>query len=267
MNRQLRSAEHYALAARRCFEKLSAQDVGYAEVTLSAGVILWKEQNFHAIFDALVSRGGCKLRFRCDGSSTRFGSSAMKVRCVLPNSRSSARTTGSSRSASAAMKCAVRPSGSATSSHSRKSNGLALVPHAGETDGPASIWACLELGADRIGHGIRAAEDPELMRRLRDDDIPLEVCITSNVCTGAVPSLDANIRFASCTTRVCRSRSTPMTRRCSGHRCTTSTRSRATASESASLSLPRTASAMRSTTAPTSFSSASSSLPASDQRP
>jgi adenosine deaminase len=48
------------------------------------------------------------------------------------------------------------------------------------------------MGADRIGHGIRAAEDQELMRRLRDDDIPLEVCITSNVCTGAVPSFEAH---------------------------------------------------------------------------
>jgi adenosine deaminase len=73
-----------------------------------------------------------------------------------------------------------------------KKNGLALVPHAGETDGPASVWACLELGADRIGHGIRSVDDPELMRRLRDDNIPLEVCITSNVYTGATSSLDAH---------------------------------------------------------------------------
>ena len=54
VNKQLRSPEHYALAARRCFERLSKQQVEYAEVTLSAGIILWKEQNFHAIFDALA---------------------------------------------------------------------------------------------------------------------------------------------------------------------------------------------------------------------
>jgi adenosine deaminase len=70
-----------------------------------------------------------------------------------------------------------------------KDAGLRLTAHAGETDGPASIRAAIEIGAERIGHGIRAAEDPDLMRRLREEQIPLEVCITSNVRTGAVKSL------------------------------------------------------------------------------
>jgi aminodeoxyfutalosine deaminase len=69
--------------------------------------------------------------------------------------------------------------------------GLRSVPHAGETTGPQTIWESLDLlGAERIGHGISAAQDPVLMAHLADRGIPLEVCPTSNVRTRAVASLD-----------------------------------------------------------------------------
>src|SRR5579862_2124198 len=54
VNRKLRGPGDYAIAARRLFERLGAQGVKYAEVTVSAGVILWKKQDLAAIFDALV---------------------------------------------------------------------------------------------------------------------------------------------------------------------------------------------------------------------
>lgn len=59
--------------------------------------------------------------------------------------------------------------------------------HAGEAAGPESIKAALRLGAARIGHGVRAAEDDSLMLLLAQNKIPLECCPTSNVQTGAVP--------------------------------------------------------------------------------
>jgi adenosine deaminase len=65
--------------------------------------------------------------------------------------------------------------------------GLPISCHAGETQGPWSIWSCLnDLGADRIGHGVRCLEDPELVAHLRDQQIPLEVCPSSNVCLKVV---------------------------------------------------------------------------------
>lgn len=68
--------------------------------------------------------------------------------------------------------------------------GLRSLPHAGETEGPGSIIGALtSLGAERIGHGVRCVEDQELMKRLRDTGITLEVCPTSNVLLSVVPSI------------------------------------------------------------------------------
>ena len=71
--------------------------------------------------------------------------------------------------------------------------GVHLVHHAGETAGADSVRDALGLGrAERIGHGIRSLEDAELVARLRDERVPLEVCPSSNVALGLVPSLAAH---------------------------------------------------------------------------
>ena len=68
-------------------------------------------------------------------------------------------------------------------------NGLRLTAHAGETAGPGSVWGALNLPAERIGHGFTAWQDPELVEALSTRQIPVEICITSNLRTGICPTI------------------------------------------------------------------------------
>lgn len=71
--------------------------------------------------------------------------------------------------------------------------GLGVTIHAGEAAGPESIWSAInDLGATRIGHGVRATEDPALMDFLRERRIGIECNLTSNLQTSTVPSLQAH---------------------------------------------------------------------------
>ena len=71
--------------------------------------------------------------------------------------------------------------------------GLNVTVHAGEADGPASVWAAIDdLGATRIGHGFRSAEDPALVTHLAEQGIGLEICLTSNLHIQAVSEYAAH---------------------------------------------------------------------------
>ncbi len=71
--------------------------------------------------------------------------------------------------------------------HEARRRGLRVVAHAGETTGPRTIWDAIQiLQAERIGHGIRCLDDPALVAELRELQLPLEVCPTSNYCLGVV---------------------------------------------------------------------------------
>jgi adenosine deaminase len=67
-------------------------------------------------------------------------------------------------------------------------SGLGCTIHAGEHAGPASVWAALELPITRISHGVRAIEDPTLVREIADRGLTLEVCPSSNVALGLYPT-------------------------------------------------------------------------------
>lgn len=75
-----------------------------------------------------------------------------------------------------------------------RQHGLAMIPHAGETVGAESIWSAIrDLHATRIYHGVRAVEDDDLIAYLRETQIPLDICPTSNVCLGVVPDITSHM--------------------------------------------------------------------------
>lgn len=67
-------------------------------------------------------------------------------------------------------------------SYAKKLN-IPFTIHAGEADGPESIYDAIKFGATRIGHGVRSTEDPDLVDLIKEKDITLEICPTSNICT------------------------------------------------------------------------------------
>jgi len=74
-----------------------------------------------------------------------------------------------------------------------KRRGFRLTAHAGEGAGPESIWTAIKkLGCERIGHGVRAKEDPQLISFLKERQIPLEICVVSNVKTRVFKSVEAH---------------------------------------------------------------------------
>jgi adenosine deaminase/aminodeoxyfutalosine deaminase len=187
---RLDSPEAYEAATRSMLESFLQQGIGYAEVTLSAGVVLWKRQDLRAVWNAI--RAAC-LDFPdvrtawCFDAVRHFGiEPAMRVVEIAGELREEGVVSfgiggdeirGAARDFDEVFAAA-------------RDRGLRLTAHAGETDGPRSIWEALRIGAERIGHGIRAIEDPELLRHLRDRAIPLEICVTSNIATGAVARLE-----------------------------------------------------------------------------
>lgn len=185
----LRTPADYALVTRRLLERLHAQNVRYAEIILAAGVVLWKGQEFGPIFDAVreaAAESPVKVRWILDAVRQFPLEQAMQV----------------AEWAAARVKDGVVAIGIGGSEERgpaewfkdvfafAKKAGLRLHAHAGEGTSPASVWAALEIGAERIGHGISAIDDPVLLRHLRDRGIPLEVCITSNLVTGVVKRVE-----------------------------------------------------------------------------
>lgn len=188
IGKRLRTPEDYALITRRLLERLERENVRYAEIILAAGVVLWKGQEFAPIYDAVhgaAQDSPVETHWILD-AVRQFGPDHVRAVAALAADRVNDGVIAFGIGGS-------EQRGPAAWFHEAfafaKAAGLHLTAHAGESVGPESIWAALELGAERIGHGIAAAADPALMRELRLRDVPLEICITSNLVTGVVKRL------------------------------------------------------------------------------
>ena len=188
----LREPVDYALIARRLVEDLRRENVIYAEITLSVGVMLFRGQdvaaNFAALREVAEKAGESGLRVQWVFDATRqFGAEkAMEVARLAAQHRNE----GVVAFGLGGDELAVPAEEFRGVYDYARSAGLHALVHAGEIGGPDEVRRAVEvLGAERIGHGIAAALDTAVMALLVERRIPLEVCPTSNLRTGALGKL------------------------------------------------------------------------------
>lgn len=189
----LRGPEDYAQLTSYVIQSLRNQNCRYAEVTLSVGVMLLRNQdveaNFTAMLDAVSkehSDNDPQIQWIFDAVRQFGPGKAMEVARLAVRMKSAGVVAfglgGDEESLSAADFRHVYDYVSDQDLH--------RVVHAGEVGGPQSIRDAIEiLGAERIGHGISAIRDQQLMALLIERQIPLEICPQSNLCTGALAKL------------------------------------------------------------------------------
>ena len=183
----LEDAGDYELITYRLMEQLKRENVLHAEVYVSVGVCLWRKQDFLAIFEGLErgrQRGerefGLSLLWIFD-AVRQFGPGRAQEVFELAASLRPRQVVGVGIGGDE-QKAPPELFRDAYAYAARE--GLRLTVHAGESAGPESIWGALNLGAERIGHGLTAYQDPELVEELAKRQIPVETCLTSNLRTG-----------------------------------------------------------------------------------
>ncbi len=203
----LRRPEDYYRAARECFEDLAAQHVAYAEVSFGPRIpgrphYVPLEETAAAIDQARrevearsTLRAGIIVGIARDRvAEHEAGAEALAlqyVREALQARERGVAICGIDLHGNEQALAAVEPFIPAF--RLAKEAGLGLRAHAGEASGAPTVWASLRhLRVQRIAHGVRAVEDPSLVAQLAQARVALDVCPTSNVYTGVVPSLAAH---------------------------------------------------------------------------
>jgi aminodeoxyfutalosine deaminase len=185
----LREPRDYALITRDLAEHLLLQRVVYAEVTISIGVMLLRQQRPERTFEAILA------------AAEPFEARGLRINWIFDAVRQFG-PEAAMRVVETAKQCASKsivafgiggdelsvPTKELRSVYDRAATlGLHRLIHAGEIGGPEKIREAIELlGAERIGHGIAAINEPALMDLLADRRIPLEICPVSNIRTGAL---------------------------------------------------------------------------------
>jgi aminodeoxyfutalosine deaminase len=185
--------EDYELITYRLIERLARENVLHAEVYIAIGTCLYWGRDFCDIFEGL-ERG--RLRGERDfGVSLYWIADAVrhfgpeKAQCVVDHAAKLIDRNvigfgigGDERRAAPELFHEVYANAAR--------HGLRLTCHAGESVGPESVWGALALKSERIGHGLTCHRDPDLIKHLRDQQIPVEISVTSNVRTGCCESFD-----------------------------------------------------------------------------
>jgi len=186
----METPQDYALATTRLIEWLAEQKVRYAEIIFAAGVVLWKKQPVDATFEAVAAaaeeaeaRTGVRVKWIFD-AIRHFGTDhAREVLHWASRYRPRGVVGFGIGGDEAGGPAKLFPD----IFQEARDLGLHGVAHAGEACGPESIRDAVELlGAERIGHGLTALGDANVMALLRERRIPVEVCPSSNVSTGLI---------------------------------------------------------------------------------
>ena len=194
----LRTPDDFATIVRELGEDAAAQNIRYLEIHFNPETNVRKRGlNFHAMLAGMnegraeaKARWGVEMRWIADGvrdSETSPYSVTQTVDWIAPLPAED----GVVALGLGGNEVGHPPAPFAADFARARAAGLRTVAHAGETTGPMTVCDSLDLlGVERIGHGVRAAENQNLVERLARDRVPLELCPTSNLCTGVVKSLD-----------------------------------------------------------------------------
>ncbi|MBI1293993.1 adenosine deaminase [bacterium] len=201
----LRSPEDFSTIVYRNAEQMAAQNIRYRELTVTTYTHTHTQRKglrFERLLEGLEDGRrrarrdlGVEMRWifdvpRNSAFSEQGGYDSTPANVTLTHALK-ARDHGVVGLGLGGYEVGAPPQPFAHAFRAAKDAGLYSVPHAGETSGPASIWGAInELRADRIGHGVRAIEDPSLLLWLADRQIPLELNPVSNVRLGIYPSLE-----------------------------------------------------------------------------